>query len=307
MTDPSASAAASASPARVGITAHAKANLLLRVLAREASGFHAIETLFTLLDLADDLVVERTAEGIELEVEGADTGPREDNLAYRAAALMLEATGRRFGVRIRLTKRIPVQAGLGGGSSDAAATLHAVNALAGQAVPRNEILQYAARLGSDVPYLASGAPFAMGWGRGERLFRLPAPPAMPALLLVPGIGVSTADAYQQLDAGRSQEQRRGAVLLDADAFTTWGGIGRLGGNDFEPVVFGRYPELKAAFERLAETGPLTARLSGSGSALIAVYRNDQSLQAAEQRLAGGAYRLIPTMTRAQPAPGPEPR
>ncbi len=291
---------------RVRISAHAKANLFLRVLSREASGFHGLETLFTLLELHDELVIERTAQGIELEVEGADTGPTEANLATRAAALMLEATGRHFGVRIRLTKRIPVQAGLGGGSSDAAATLHGVNALAAQAMPRHEILQHAARLGSDVPFLASGAPFAIGWGRGERLFRLPAPPPAPALLLIPPAGVSTSEAYQRLDDGRPQEVRRGAIVLETDAFTTWGGIGRLGGNDFEPVVFGLYPDLKVAFERLAETGPLTVRLSGSGGALIAVYKNDTSLQAAEQRLAGGGYRLIRTTTRAQPAPGPEP-
>lgn len=289
---------------RVRIAAHAKANLFLRVLARETSGFHAIETLFTLLELADELVVERIGSGIELDVQGADTGSTEDNLAYRAAALMLEATGRRFGVRIALTKSIPVQAGLGGGSSDGAAALHAVNALAQQAVPRHEILQYAARLGSDVPFFASGAPFALAWGRGERIFRLPAPPQAPALLLVPPTRVRTKDAYERVDAGRLPEARRGAVVLDADALTTWGGIGRLGGNDFESVVFGDHPDLKVAFERLAETGPLAVRLSGSGSALIAVYRNEASREAAELRLSGGDYRLVRTATRAQAAPGP---
>lgn len=292
---------------RVRIAAHAKANLLLRVLAREPSGFHNLETLFTLLELADELVVQRIAQGIELEVHGADTGPAEDNLAYRAAALMLDATGRRFGVRIALTKHVPVQAGLGGGSSDAAATLHAVNALAGHAVPRHEILQYAPRLGSDVAFFASGAPFALAWGRGERLFRLAAPPAAPALLLIPPAGVSTKQAYERLDAARLHEGGRGAIVLDAEALTTWGGIGRLGGNDFESVVFGDLPELKAAFERLAETGPLAVRLSGSGGALIAVYRNDAGRGAAELRLAGGDYRLIRTATRAQAAPGPEPQ
>lgn len=292
-------------PDRIRIAAHAKANLFLRILARDTSGFHTIETLFTLLELADELVVQRIAQGIELEVHGADTGPTEDNLAYRAAALMLEATGRRFGVRIALTKNIPVQAGLGGGSSDAAATLHAVNALAADAVPRHEILQYAARLGSDVPFFASGAPFALAWGRGERLFRLPVPPSAPALLLVPPTGVSTKEAYERIDAARLHEARRGAIVLDADALTTWGGIGRLGGNDFEPVIFGDHPDLKAAFERLAETGPLAVRLSGSGSAMIAVYRNEASREAAELRLSGGDYRLIRTATRAPAAPGPE--
>jgi 4-diphosphocytidyl-2-C-methyl-D-erythritol kinase len=294
-------------PDHVRIAAHAKANLLLRVLAREITGFHNIETLFTLLELADEIVVQRIAEGIELEVHGADTGPAEDNLAYRAAALMLDATGRRFGVRIALTKHVPVQAGLGGGSSDAAATLHAVNALAGHPVPRHEILQYAPRLGSDVPFFASGAPFALAWGRGERLFRLAAPAAAPVLLLLQHAGVSTKQAYERLDAAQLHEGRRGAIVLDADALATWGGVGRLGGNDFESVTFGDHPELKAAFERLAATGPLAVRLSGSGSALIAVYRNDASREAAELRMAGGDYRLIRTATRAQAARGPEPQ
>jgi len=298
-------AAPATPPVRVRIPAHAKANLFLRVLSREASGFHGIETLFTLLELADELVVERISHGIGLDVHGADTGPAEENLAYRAAGLMLDATGRRFGVRIVLTKRVPVQAGLGGGSSDAAATLHAVNALAGHAVPRHEILQYASRLGSDVPFFASGAPFALAWGRGERLFRLPAPPAAPALLLIPPTGVNTKQAYERLDAVQVHEGRRGAIALDAEALTTWGGVGRLGGNDFESVVFGDHPDLKTAFERLAETGPLTVRLSGSGSALIAIYRNDASREAAELRLAGGDGRVIRTATRAQAAPGPE--
>src|SRR3989440_11142291 len=97
---------------------------------------------------------------------------------------MLDATGHPFGVAIELTKRTPVRAGLGGGSSDAAATLHAVNALAGDVVPRPELLHFAARLGADVAFFASGAPAAVAWGRGERLVRLPPPPPAPA----PGAG-----------------------------------------------------------------------------------------------------------------------
>ncbi len=295
---------AAAAPERVRIAAHAKANLFLRVLAREDTGYHAIETLFTLLDLADELRAERRPEGIELVVRGADTGPTERNLAYRAADLLLEATGRRFGVRIELEKRIPVQAGLGGGSSDAAAALHAVNALAGNVVPRHEIIQYAARLGSDVPFFASGAAFGLGWGRGERLLRLPAPPGAAVLLVVPPFGESTQDAYAHLAAARQLEPRRGAVALDLDALATWGSIGRLGGNDFESILFGRRPELKAAFERLAETGPFLARLAGSGSALLAVYRNAAQRDDAALRLGERDYRLIKTATRAEAAPGP---
>src|SRR5881296_3649604 len=178
----------------VRIAAHAKINLFLRILARESSGFHQIETAFALLELADELHVRRTDSGVTLEVNGPDLGPADENLAVRAARAVLDATGNRFGVAITLTKRIPVRAGLGGGSSDAAATLHAVNALAGDAVPRHELLHFAARLGADVPFFASGAPLAVAWGRGERLFRLAPLPAAPVLIAVPKIAIATADA-----------------------------------------------------------------------------------------------------------------
>ncbi len=292
-------------PDRVRIAAHAKANLFLRVLAKESSGYHTLETLFTLLDLHDELVIERIPGGVELSVEGADTGPAEENLAVQAARAVLGATGGRFGVRIGLTKRVPVSAGLGGGSSDGAAALHAVNALTGNAVPRHEILQLAARLGSDVAFLASGTPLALAWGRGERLFRLPPPPSAPVLLVIPPFGISTARAYEELDQGRPDNSFRGAVLLEDDAFRTWGGIGRLGGNDFEVPVFGKEPDLRALFEKLASTRPLLARLSGSGSSLIAVYKNEGDREAAAMALGERDHRLIRTTTRVAPAPAVE--
>jgi 4-diphosphocytidyl-2-C-methyl-D-erythritol kinase len=291
-------------PGSVTVHAHAKVNLFLRVLAREASGFHGLETLFTLLELHDTVVVERTAGGIELAVDGADTGPEEENLAYRAAGMVLEATGRRFGVRIRLAKRIPVQAGLGGGSSDGAATLHAVNALAGNAVPKPEVLQLAAKLGSDVPFLASGASMALGWGHGERLLRIPCPAASPALVAVPAEGVSTREAYAMLDTWQGRDERRGAVLFDGEAFDSWGRIGRLGGNDFENVVFGARPAIRVLFERIAQTRPLLVRLSGSGSAIVALYKTAGERDAAAAAVGERDQRLIRTTTRATPAPAP---
>ena len=289
----------------VRISAHAKANLFLRVLAKEASGYHAIETLFTLLELADELVVERADAGILLTVDGADTGPVEENLVWHAARMVLQATGNRFGVRAHLTKRIPVRAGLGGGSSDGAAAVTAVNRLAGDAIPRHELLQLAAQLGSDVPFFASGAPFALAWGRGERMFR-PAPPKpAPVLLAVPAHGFSTKTIYDQLDDSRSASYQRGAVVLDPDALAAWGGIGRLSGNDFESVVFAATPTLRALFERMAATRPLLVRMTGSGSALIAVYRSEADRDAAAREVGERDCRLIRTKTRAVAAPGPE--
>jgi 4-diphosphocytidyl-2-C-methyl-D-erythritol kinase len=289
----------------VRVQAHAKFNAFLRVLAQETSGYHTIETLFVLLELADDISVERAStRGIDLEVEGAETGPAEQNLAVRAAKLVLDATGNPFGVRIRLTKRIPVQAGLGGGSSDAAATLYAVNALAGNPVPRHEILQFASRLGSDVPFFAAGAPMALAWGRGERLFRLPPLGPAPVLLAIPPTGVATPNAYAALDASRPNRVERGSVVLDPSAFASWGGIGRLGGNDFETVLFGSRPELKALFEKVARTAPVLARLSGSGSSIVAVYRTVQDREAAKDSIGSKNQTLMLTSTRGMPPSAP---
>lgn len=258
---------------RVTLAAPAKLNLFLRVLGREADGFHSIETLFCRIDLADELTAERREGGeVTLDVSGADTGPEADNLAVRAARSVLDATGRRFGVHLTLAKRVPVQAGLGGGSSDAAAALLAVDQLAGNAVPRHELLQFAARLGSDVPFFLSGAPLALGWGRGERMLTLPALPRAPGLLVIPTRGVRTAEAYQWVDAARGDAGRRGAVALDPASVSSWGDIARMAGNEFESPVFARLPEVRAAFELLATTHPLVCRMSGSGSALFAIYR-----------------------------------
>lgn len=284
--------------AAVRVSACAKVNLFLRILARETSGYHQIETAFALLELADELEVSRTASGVTLEVEGPDPGPSDENLAVRAARAVLDTTGNKFGVALRLTKRIPVRAGLGGGSSDAAAALHAVNALAGNAVPRHELLQLAARLGADVAFFTSGAPLALAWGRGERLFRLPAPPAAPALVAVPAVSVATPDAYRWWDEANPAPASRGPVALDADAFTTWGSIGRLGGNDFEAPVFAKHPELRALYEHLAGTGPVWVRLCGSGSAVAAVYKKESERDDAAQRVNPKEARVIVTATRA---------
>lgn len=269
----------------VEITAPAKLNLFLRVLAREEDGYHGIETLFCLVSLADGLRAERReGQGVTLAVEGPDCGPPAENLAVRAARMVLEATGNRSAIHLTLTKRIPIQAGLGGGSSDAAATLALVNQLMGGAVPRHELLQFATRLGSDIPFFLSGAPLALAWGHGERMLRLPPLPSVPGLLLVPPIGVSTPEAYRQVDSARHGVSRRGAVALDLDALSSWGSIGRLAGNDFEFALFGRHPELKRGFEALANTHPLLCRMTGSGSALFAIYRNPRDRDDARMQL-----------------------
>ena len=269
----------------ITLPAPAKLNLFLRVLAREEDGFHSIETLFARLDLADELTAERReGTGVTISVEGADTGPDEKNLAVRAARLVLDATGNRFAVHLTLRKKIPVRAGLGGGSSDAATALDAVNRLAGNAIPHHELLQFASRLGSDVPFFVSGASLALGWGHGERLMTLPGLPKAPGLLVVPPKGVTTADAYRWVDASRQEAGRRGAVALDPGSLTSWGDVARMAGNDFESAVFGKLPEVRAAFVLLVTTHPLICRMSGSGSALFAIYRSAGDREDARMRM-----------------------
>jgi 4-diphosphocytidyl-2-C-methyl-D-erythritol kinase len=291
--------------AAVSLPALAKINLFLRVLSRTEDGYHDLETLFCLISLADALHAERReGHGVTVEVRGPDLGEANQNLAVRAGAMVLEATGNRFAVHLTLTKRIPVRAGLGGGSSDAAAALHAVNHLAGNAVPRPELLQFAAHLGSDVPFFLSGAPLVLGWGRGERMLRLPPLPSSPALLLTPPVPIGTADAYRWVDAARESAGRRGAVALDLDSLSRWGDIGRMAGNDFESPVFSRYGEIRAAFEMLVTTRPLVCRMSGSGSTLFAIYRSPRDRDDAIMMLGRKHGTLIPVETVATSAPGP---
>ena len=288
----------------VTLAARAKINLFLRVLSRNDDGFHGIETLLCLIDLADTLTAERReGRGATIEVAGADTGPPEQNLAVRAAERVLEATGNRFAVHLKLVKRIPIRAGLGGGSSDAAAALHLVNHLAANAVPRHELLQFAAQVGSDVPFFFTGAPLALAWGRGQRMIRLPPLPPSPALLVTPPVPIPTPEAYAWIDAAGATSGRRGALALDLDAVSRWGDIGRMAGNDFESPVFSRHGTIRAAFEALVSTRPLVCRMSGSGSTLFAIYRSSGDREDAAMML-GRKHGLVSRAeTAGQPAPG----
>ena len=281
----------------ITLSAPAKVNLFLRVLAKEEGGYHGIETLLCLISLADTLTAERReGRGVTIEVDGSDVGPAAENLAVRAANLVLESTGHRFGIHLTLTKRIPVRAGLGGGSSDAAAALQAANRLAGNAIPRHELLQLAARIGSDVPFFCSGAALALAWNRGERMLRLPALPTAPALLLTPPIPISTAEAYGWVEGTRQSAGRRGALALDLAALSGWGDVARMAGNDFESAVFGKHAAIRAAFEALVGTRPLLCRMSGSGSTLFAVYRSPRDREDAMMMLGKKHGVLTPVET-----------
>lgn len=275
-------------------TAPAKVNLFLRVLAREESGYHQIETLFQALELADDVALEPVrsptprfrdspdALGIELEVDGVPAqalGPPEQNLAVRAARLFFEAVPRFqedfSGLRIRLHKRIPHGAGLGGGSSDAATVLRGLNELLERPMDAGALATLGARLGADVAFFLCGSPLALAWGRGDRLLPLPPLPPVPVVLLLPPRRIATPDAYGVLararaEAGHPTPPAR-VFASDSAPWGDWTRVAREAENDFEGALAPAYPELAQLRGALVAVGARPALLSGSGSAVFGIF------------------------------------
>jgi 4-diphosphocytidyl-2-C-methyl-D-erythritol kinase len=259
-------------PERVELAAPAKVNLRLCILAREESGYHALETVLCALSLADRVGIARGDPGIRLTVEGGvDVGPPERNLAVRAAERFYREIGAAPAIDLHLTKHIPAAAGLGGGSSDAAAVLRALNALHGDPLPRAALLRMAIELGSDVPFFLCGSPYALAWGRGERVMPLPPLPPRPVLVAHPGIAMPTVDAFREVAALRGGAYAPEATLIDPAALWSWEGIAGLARNDFEPVVLRRIPVLADALAAMRDAGARIALLAGSGSSIFAIF------------------------------------
>lgn len=284
--------------------AQAKVNLSLRILAREESGFHQIETVFQRLALADVVTV-READGRSLDVrfaEGAraaDLGPVEQNLAWRAADAYAAVAGSSHGWAIEIEKRIPVGGGLGGGSADAAAVLRALDALATRPLGPAALVDIAARLGADVAFLASASELALAWGRGERMLDLPPLAPAPVLLVVPDFGVHTGHAYTALAAHRAASHvPPSAAWRSPRSLGSWTAVAADAVNDFEPVVFEMYPTLATVRAQLAALPQsVLALMSGSGSTLFTV----QEQGAATPRPLSLPVGWASLMTRTAPA------
>jgi len=288
------------------LCAPAKVNLRLRILAREASGFHQLETVFASLEFGDVLTMTRTTAGVTLSTGGPPTGPVQENLVHRAAVAFLERAGADGGVEIHLDKRIPIGGGLGGGSSDAAAALRGLQSLYPGALGPREIVELAGSLGSDVPFFLCSSPLALAWGRGGRVLPLPPLPPAPVLLALPPVEVATPEAYRLLAAAREQTPRPTPARVHSwEAFSTWIGISSMAGNDFEEVILPAHPLLGSLREALEGTKPLFSLLSGSGAALFAVYQGEREAQAGrirmEEQFPGIRFVLTRTL-QARPEP-----
>ena len=245
--------------------APAKLNLFLHVLGRRPDGYHELQTAFQFVDLCDELVLEPRADGRIVRAEGPAEIPASDDLSIRAAARVQAYSGAEdSGVTIRLRKKIPLQGGLGGGSSDAATVLVALNRLWNLGLGTEELARIGLELGADVPVFVQGHA-AWAEGVGERLQPIE-PPETAYLVIRPGCAVSTAEVFQ------APELTRNSPAITIRAFLKSGGR-----NDCEPLVRSRFPEVAAALDWLGRFAP--ARLTGTGSCIFAPFANREQAQA----------------------------
>jgi 4-diphosphocytidyl-2-C-methyl-D-erythritol kinase len=270
------------------------------VLDRRPDGYHELRTIFQTISLRDRLHIEfekrkRTELLIDSSVEIAD------NLVIRAAKLVLERLRVSARVRFTLNKRIPMGAGLGGGSSNAAAVLIALPALAGKLIARSELIELAECLGSDVPFFLLGGT-AVAFGRGTEVYPLPDLPGHSALVIASGIHISTPDAYRALERVPAEltSTSRSPILREFQT-VAWSLAGASlealpFKNDFEEAVFRLYPELAAQKRRLRRLGARPVLMTGSGSALFGVYRSFLAARNAASSFPPGlahAVRFVP--------------
>jgi 4-diphosphocytidyl-2-C-methyl-D-erythritol kinase len=270
------------------IRALAKINLGLRILGRRPDGYHEIRTVYQAISLADRLEVSLASRpgGIEVEVDAPDVPGGPTNLVYKAGRRWREARSTRRGIRVAIQKTIPAGSGLGGASSDAAAALVALERLMGDRLSLAARLEIAAGLGSDVPFFLFGGR-ALGCGHGEEVYPLPDLPPRYCLVVFPCFSQSTREAYgavdSQLTGGRPGRNIYSFGKWPQFFWEDW----EAAENDFEAVVFAKWPELSRLRRQLLRAGAEMASLTGSGTALYAIFSSARKLASARRLLPRG--------------------
>jgi 4-diphosphocytidyl-2-C-methyl-D-erythritol kinase len=280
---------------RLRVRSLAKINLDLRVLYKRPDGFHELRTIFQTISLADTLDMEYRPGRTQIELKSNFNIP--DNIIVRAAHEVLRATHTSGQVGFVLQKRIPLGAGLGGGSSNAAAVLLGLPALLGKPLPIDQLAELAAHLGSDVPFFLLGGT-AVGLGRGTEVYPLPDVRSRPVLLITPGIHSSTAGAYAALRR-KPKDKMTDSKLYDFQR-VTWHDSNRCV-NDFEAVVFRQHPQLKSFKGKLLELGARPALMSGSGSSVFGIFEDPDTRDRAQRwfrkELAGNQVHSVSIVSR----------
>ena len=287
---------------KVTVPSFAKLNLDLRVLHKRSDGYHELRTIFQTISLKDTLTVEcEIAKRSQIELTSSID--IEDNLVVRAARLVLETLKVSAWLRFTLLKRIPMGAGMGGGSSNAAAVLIALPALigtlTGKRIPLTELVRLAESLGADIPFFLCGGT-ALGLGRGSELYPLPELPSYPAVVVAGGIHVSTAEAYQSLN--RTLTWTPKSNILREFQTIAWNleapTLGRFAlKNDFEEAVFGMHPQLAGFVRKLRRFGAKPALMTGSGSAVFGIFSSQATAEAAVHGFPAGIAHPVRFVSR----------
>ena len=269
-------------PSSIQIKSYAKINWTLGVLFKREDGYHELRTVYQTVSLHDTLAITQTDGPIEIVCYDPRVPCDETNLAFKAAALLREAAGTSKGARIEIEKRIPVAAGLGGGSSNAAATLLALAKLWPVEIDQRNLVRIAASLGSDVPFFLIGGT-ALGVGRGEEVHAIEQVDSEHLLLVNPGFSVSTRDAYEKLSRLTRPEAANNIpfTLLAAKGIS---GLPLVARNDLEEVVLAAHPEIAEVKRRLLSLGARHAQMSGSGATVFGVFDNSQMIERAESEV-----------------------
>lgn len=279
------------------VSACAKINLGLDVVRRLPNGYHQVKMIMQSVDIRDELTLRRTESGITVTTDSAELPTDENNLIYKAAALMSETYRICGGVHIHLRKTIPIAAGMAGGSTDAAAAIKGINTLFGLGEPLPRLMELAVSIGADVPYCILGGT-ALAEGIGEKLTPLPPMPDCSILVAKPGISVSTKYVYEHLDA---QEP---ASHPDIDGMTAAVRVGDLEGilermeNVLETVTVPAHPVIRSIKERMLDLGAANSLMSGSGPTVFGIFREKETARKAFEQLSADGLAQQVFLTRA---------
>ena len=270
---------------RVRLQAFAKVNYALEVRGLRPNGYHEISTVMQSISLADVVKIERAERGFEVVVEpkGVEVGPPEENTVYKAWSRLGERMGHALPVRVRLTKKIPSGAGLGGGSADAAATLVGLNELFGLGLDEAELGDVGLRVGADIPFCLAGGT-ALGEGIGEVLSPLPSPPPHRLVIAKPAAGAETARIYRAYDERPVDGNPSVTSVIEALRVGEPGALAKALGNDLAPVTKGLVPEVWALEKALLRVGALGAAMSGTGTTVFGIFASEAEARAAADGL-----------------------
>ena len=269
----------------IEVAAFAKVNLFLKVLGKRKDGYHDILTIFERIDLSDRIRISKTPSGIELTCDKRVTDDPGDNLAYKAARAILKKSGAGTGVRIHIRKNIPIAAGLGGGSSDAAAVLTGINRLLGLGLGKKALMKIGSGLGADVPFFILDEAFAIGRGIGDELDIIKTKARFWHLLVFPGSGISTKEVYEGFKVSKVLT-RKGLddKIRPSDPLLH---------NDLQEPAVRKKPIIGGMLRRLANLSVAGAIMSGSGPSVFCLYEARREAVEAKKRL----FREVPEERR----------